>query len=397
MKKLVLRTIPLLILIPLTLQSCSSPEETDLKNSEPPFKGLPELEVTQIKDITDENASEFFFASNNFHHMAISNDGSFFVSNRGNKKIYHFNRDGEYLSSIGQEGRGPGEFQLWPKFDIATNNSLFTLDEQTGMVSRFSYQNGEWNLDSDFQLNKKESYSPENIFVTSQDKLLIEYHPSHSSLIANLNSNKEVTKAHSIYTSTGELIEENWLEVPFNQRMAFTMERGASVTMPFPYASKAITKVGQDDNIYLAWTKDFNLKIYDLGNSQIDSIKFGSANTPLTEELRQQALDSASLPYLGTGQAQEKFEQALFDRIPTTAPALSDMHIDRSSGDIIVQRFTFSDEPNWMLLDQSGNRVGVFRLDEDLKVFDYRDGRIIGSIDTDKGFPAVRVVELGVD
>lgn len=397
MEKIALRSFSILVITFFILQGCSSPDTEDTKYSGSPFSNLPEIEVMQIKDITDENATEFFFASNNFHHMVISDDGSFFVSNRGNKKIYHFNSDGEYLSSIGQEGRGPGEFQSWPKFDGARNNSIFTLDGQTGIVSRFSNQNDEWDLESDFQLNKKESYTPENIFSVGQNRLLIEYHPSHSSLIANLNSNKEVVKTHSIYTSKGELIQENWLEVPFNQRMAFTMERGASVTMPFPYASKAITKVGQDDDVYHAWTKNFNLGIYNLGHSLIDSIKFESANTPLTEEMRQQALDSASLPYLGTDQAQEKFEQALFDEIPITAPALTDMHVDRNSGDIIVQRYTFEGEPNWLLLDKSGNRIGVFHLDEELQVFDFRNRKIIGSINTNDSFPAVRMIELKVD
>lgn len=394
MIKLAFRTLPLLIIIIFVFQGCHSPEKQDHQDSASPFADVPEIEAIQIRDITDENATSFYFASNYFHHLSLAADGSFFVSNRGNKTIYQFNQNGEYLNSIGQEGPGPGEFQIWPTFDTSSEDTLYALDKNTSRVSRFILENGKWNLDADFELDKKDGVSPEGIFSADQDKLLIEYPPSHSTLIANANNNVENYKVHSIYTIDGELIKDNWLQTPYDEKMVYKMVQGASVTMPLPYASETITKVGQDAKVYHTWTRDFNLKIFKLGESLIDSISFKSNNTILTEELRQQALDSASLPYMGTDQEQEKFKKALFDEIPTTAPALSDMHVDRDSGNIIVRRFTFGDEPNWMLLNKSGDRVGVFRLDEKMEVFDFRNRKIIGTIKANNGFPAVRLIEL---
>lgn len=376
------------------MQSCHSPERKDSEDAVSPFSGIPEIEAVRAKDITDENATGFYFASNYFHHLSFSPDGSFFASNRGNKTIYQFNQDGKYVHSIGQEGRGPGEFQSWPTFDTSSKDTLYVLDDNTSRVSQFVFKNEKWNLSADFELNKKDGFSPVGIFSVDQDKLLIEYHPNHASLISNANTNGENYKIHNIYTINGKLIKENWLQTPFDEKMVYKMVQGASVTMPLPYAAKTITKVGQDAKIYHVWTRDFNLKIFNLGENLIDSISFKSNNAVLTEKLRLQALNSASLPYLGTNQAQEKFKQALFDEIPTTAPALSDMHVDRDSGNIIVRRFTFGDEPNWMLLSKSGDRIGVFRLDENLEVFDFRNGKIIGAIKANNGFPAVRLIEL---
>jgi len=47
-----------------------------------------------------------------------------------------------------------------------------------------------------------------------------------------------------------------------------------------------------------------------------------------------------------------------------------------------------------MLLNKSGNQIGVFYLDEDLDVSDFRNGKIIGTTNTNNGFPAIRLIEL---
>lgn len=377
------------------LQGCTSVENEDI--FENPFEGIPIIEVRDTFDITDEDAvgtGEFSFRSNFFHHMMIDNRGHFFVFNRGGESIYHFDENGEYLGSIGRSGQGPGEFQGWPVFDTASNDTLYTFNRANMIISRFVNNSGEWNYDYGFTLNSKEDYVPGKILQADQNHLIIEYIPNMSILMNKQDNFEQLTKSYDLLTTSGEIVKQNWLATQASERSVYKGQGGAGAVHMLPYGGRSFMKPGPDQSLYHLWSREFNVHIYNIDGNRTDSLSLPGINQKLSNELREAAVKETVRMNMGTQSEQQALEQQMLDEIPQSAPALKDFHVDRDTGFIIVRRFIFEEQSNWMLIDNEGSRVGAFHLDENLNVYDFRNGVILGSLNEDDSLPTIRVVKL---
>ncbi len=374
--------------------SCSSTEQHEVVN---PFDGVPEIEISEWLDINDEstpNSADFYFSSNYFHHMIIDNNGNYFVYNRGSEPIFYFDKNGEYITSVGRRGQGPGEFQSWPTFDTALSDTLYTLDRVARIVSRFVYRNEEWRYDDSFTLQDKEEYSPSKILQIDREHLIIEFTPDVSRLMNVSDNSSQASKKYNLLKISGETIKDNWLETPAHERSIYSSSAGARAIHLLPFGGRSIVKVGPHNHLYHLWTPEFSINIYDFDGKSLKKMTHPSFNYNLSDELRRKRVDEVVGVRMGSEREQQELLTQMFEETPTEAPALRDFHIDRDNGYIIVRRYIFKDQPNWMLLDNKGNRVGVFTLDENLTVFDFRNGKIIGALNNENELPTVRIVTL---
>lgn len=375
--------------------SCSSGENERVLGD--PFDGIPEIEISESLDINDQsatNSEDFFFSSNYFHHMIIDKEGNYLVYNRGSESIIHFNKYGKYITSISRRGQGPGEFQGWPTFDTVSSDTLYTLDEVARVVSRFVYQNKSWEYSDSFILQNKEQYSPATIVQIDSEHLIIEYSPDMSKLVNVSSNSSQVSKKYDLITTSGEIIKENWLETPAHERSIYTSSTGARAIHLIPFGGRSILKAGPNDQLYYLWSPEFAIHIYDIDGNKINILKQPSFNSPISDEVRHKRVNDIVGVRMGSEREQQELVAQLFEDTPSVAPALRDFHIDSDNGNKIVRRHIFKDQPNWMLLDHEGNRIGVFTLDENLTVFDFRNGKIIGALNIEDSLPTVRVLTL---
>ena len=362
-----------------------------------PFDGVPVIEISEPLDITDDTGSgsmPYYFSSNHFHHMMIDSRGHYFVYNRGSDPIYHFDENGNHIASIGKSGQGPGEFQFWPSFDTASSDTILALDRAAMVVSRFVYRNGGWGYDSGFTVQGKELYSPTKLFQIDRDYLIIKYSPDSSLLRDLSDGSPPVPKKLDLLNVSGELIQENWLTVPSNDRSVHIGSSGTMVTHLLPFGGRSIARVGPDQHIYHLWTTEFSIGIYGIEGTKLKELTHPNYHPTITDEMRRKSVDETVRVRMGSDREQQELLNQLYDEIPHTAPALRDFHVDRDTGYMLVRRYIFEEQPNWMLLDKDGNRIGVFSLDDNLNVFDFRNGKIIGAFIHEEGLPTVRIYSL---
>ena len=74
--------------------------------------------------------------------VAVNSKGDIYVADRRLNEIRKYNKDGEYLLSLGRKGQGPGEFQSVNIISVNSHDELIAFDNMLQRVSIFS-DNGE--------------------------------------------------------------------------------------------------------------------------------------------------------------------------------------------------------------------------------------------------------------
>lgn len=74
--------------------------------------------------------------------IVIDNYGHFLILSNRIKRILVYNNDGKFVTSIGREGRGPGEFMDPKAIDLNPNGDLYVLDKFE--VDIFNFKEGQY-------------------------------------------------------------------------------------------------------------------------------------------------------------------------------------------------------------------------------------------------------------
>ncbi len=94
--------------------------------------------------------------------IAVNSKGDFYVADRMLNEVRKFNKDGEYLFTIGRFGQGPGEFQSVHIVSVNNRNDLIVFDNGSRRISVFS-DSGEL-IETTKKLLENSWISPTKIF-----------------------------------------------------------------------------------------------------------------------------------------------------------------------------------------------------------------------------------------
>jgi hypothetical protein len=92
---------------------------SQIKNPDRPLRGKWDFQVKNEWEI--ENAGNDVFGD--IQNICSANDGRIYILDSKNFKIYIFNKEGEFISSFGRKGEGPGEIR-----NFRSGEQLFVVD-----------------------------------------------------------------------------------------------------------------------------------------------------------------------------------------------------------------------------------------------------------------------------
>ena len=110
---------------------------TVYKNPKAPMYEQPILTLAEDLCISEEESRpeyQFYEISS----IAVDREENIYVTDQGEKHIKVFNRDGDYLRTIGRPGQGPGEFGRPAKTFITENNELRIVDPSRRQVHSYT-------------------------------------------------------------------------------------------------------------------------------------------------------------------------------------------------------------------------------------------------------------------
>lgn len=86
--------------------------------------------------------------------LLIASDGTVLVADQQLSTIHQFDADGAYTGSIGQEGRGPGEFEAIGTLSFGLNDSLYVWDWNATRLSVFARDGATWTFTRSFIMKR---------------------------------------------------------------------------------------------------------------------------------------------------------------------------------------------------------------------------------------------------
>jgi hypothetical protein len=318
---------------------------------------LPQIETDHQLTITDTD--DLYFQQ--ITDIASDSEGRIYLVDQRALRIHLFDAAGEYLTSIGGEGAGPGEFQIITGAFVDSQDRLFVYDVQNNRNSIFRNSGGKWELDRVFATDGN-MYS----VVTADDS-------DNVILRSSIQERPEPGAfwyRHELATGNLDTGVKEEKEIIIRD-MGFLVNESMNMQI-IPFGRTTLLAPGPDGNIHVVWNEDVEIVTYNTELEPVDSLSVTVPNQPVRADERNRALDR-----LG-----ENFRSAGREHIPDTKPAVSDMLVDRR-GNFWLRTF---DSPVFLVLDSEGEPLGSFDLPEGLRIAHVDDNRLYAVKMGDQGY-----------
>ena len=101
-----------------------------IKNPRDPLYGEIEFDLEEDLSIGNEEDENYVFYRG--VGIEVDSDGNIFILDGGNYRIQKFDKDGNYLQTIGRKGQGPGEFQRPIGLYLDSKGNIYVMRRRSG-------------------------------------------------------------------------------------------------------------------------------------------------------------------------------------------------------------------------------------------------------------------------
>ena len=299
-----------------------------------------EIELNRVAEFGDTD--EIFIR--NISGIAVDDDGRLFMADSQEAKIHVYNKNGEYLKSMGRRGEGPGEFTATfnPRLQ---NDKLYVLDTQQQRVSVFDALNYQFIRNIPLGGGSMDiSGFPVGFEPLSDNRILATY----NSMVRD-GDRFIRTPMLKIMDAHGEELASDIVELTPGEMFMIQSETSIQI-MSLPFMRQSHRVLDGNENLLWGYTGRVHLKFVSLDGEYLRSIYYSRSNPPLNR--------SAMLANFEDEGVRESV-RAL--DIPETRPAFQAFRVDDENR-IWITLFTEDENENeiWVL-DESGEKLAEFR------------------------------------
>ena len=345
---------PFLLLFSLFLFiSCNSKKQTETPS-------LKELSFNK-ELLFDADNPEILIGA--FSGMAVDDQDHIYIADTKLQEIHKFSPEGNYLASIGREGKGPGEFDgLNPAIKIHSNR-LFVLQNNAREIDVFDTQSNQYintiNIDN-IKINENPIGSPRNIFPQGNENIIVSFVDPYFFKPKDDEAQKFVTLSE--VDLKGEFISEKLLQFPTpfptNNRLVFMEDNSINIFTADMYPDLKINSI--TGKIVIAKSDSLQFTEYDLTGSKISNFNTQNSLIPITDT----DLDSLS------SKRGDKIVKAINSTgKPSHWPAFEESIIDTDGRYWIKQHDPWSVTQPWLIIDRSRDTKWTVNLPSDIKLY----------------------------
>ncbi|MCP4724804.1 MAG: 6-bladed beta-propeller [bacterium] len=128
--------------------NCSSEPETytvenidgvrHVHNFAPKWGDEPEVELEFVRKIGGIDETDENFQFYRIRHLCFDGEGNRYLLDAGNFRIQKFDKDWNFITTIGSEGQGPGEFERPHYMDLDNKGNIYVYDTNNRKMDKFT-------------------------------------------------------------------------------------------------------------------------------------------------------------------------------------------------------------------------------------------------------------------
>jgi len=307
-----------------------------------------------VRDQTYSDTGEIFIGW--IKNIVVDNGGRVYIADgeRGRSAIYVYTPDGRYLTTIGNFGKGPGEFESIGNMKIR-NNHLYIYGQWQRKISVFSLDNFTHSHDvllkRDSVKNEKEladQIPAGDLFIRNDGSFLMSFK-------SKIRSNHDRKILYYRLNKNGMILPFKILEL--KRYHYFTSQKsiseGGVIAFDMPFSRSSLMAVADNGIIYTAWTENFLIRQYDNNGIYQRAFYYPYQNSPLV------ASDLQIRSGMKIGQERKKVLSKA--DLPDSWPALHAMLTDDQNRLWIATITKDKNNYQWWVLSENGKLLGRFR------------------------------------
>src|SRR5690625_3212281 len=343
-------------------------------------------EIDLKPDITYSDTAKLFMGPL-IRDLAVTSVGDVCILDYAQKKVHIFNSSGEYIESIGREGRGPGEFQFTTSVEVR-NNEIHVLDLLQSKISVFSLKTFKHEKDTDISIKDSKpdwlvraqqyglTYRPTDFYTLSNGNYLIVF--SDNGVVSSSNLSQRTYEISFFNTEKNKYIHHNvWSSKWTGQDLVH--EVGKRILFKVPY--KRSTQYDYANGLLVSnWTENNLFKFYDIIINYKISYYYLSIPIVLKKEDVVSYYDKAS---------DETIVAIRNVTLPDNWPAVRSVVLDNKQR-LWVSTFTDNIEQyEWSIFAKSGKLLAKFHWPAHMKLFKVKDNYAYALKRLSNGLPEV--------
>ncbi|GAA5521071.1 6-bladed beta-propeller [Aliifodinibius salicampi] len=279
------RDISLIIALFIMVMGCSNQSEKQVPDHIKKLDNLTVNSIPQNPDTVTLVQDQVFGSTNttvvgNMVDVAVDTNGKVYIADGDQNIIHSYQQDGSYLTSLGKEGDGPGEFRNIGNINIVSDQ-LYAHARQSQIINIYSLLSQEYMAQIDLNpRNWKNIEDPAGVnsvstfYPLSDDRFLVAINEFK-------NPENQFLKYYWI-NSDGKMISEKLLE---QKKAAPTRIKGQTpIVFTLPFAIKPLLAFSSEGNLYSARTDEFLIKLHDRAGDYQEAFYYPYERSPLNKE-----------------------------------------------------------------------------------------------------------------
>ena len=305
--------------------------------------------------------------------VASDSEGNVYVADWMHPAVYVVS-DGGGLSEIGGKGKGPGEFISIRNVFVGEGDSLFVYDNEVDRISLFSP--GDRSFAGSLRIETGDKYSPSSLIgVVSKGYVVSYVHVLDDGVDNQAN---RVRIVHLVDRITGASSTTSPITRIKNLGVLVHSSRdGSHAMISNPFYVTPRMYVSTQGKMYFSRGDRRVIAVHDESGKFLDTLRWDQDLIPTNSKASRNKVNEYS----------RRWRRVMREvGLPDFKPAVQNFVVD-DRGYIWIQLSALEEAStvDWIVLDETGNRVGSLKLPAKLRLMDIRRGKAYGVLSADDG------------
>lgn len=309
--------------------------------------------------------------------VAVTTDAKsqLFIADGDLLSIHVFDSNGNYQTSVGRSGEGPGEFRSLIDINVR-GQTLYALDRNLNRITQFDTESLEVlktiGLSGATNRTGMQARSmPEIFFALPNDRVLLSFSMYAGNTGRMFFQPVDILNAEGLYEGAGEI------KIPVRQSVMRETGGKIGVMVP-PYGRKGTLAASKSGQIYTNWSENLLIKKYDDRGNYIQSLYANLDGPPLSRRSLSERYNDTFMEYISG------------ETLPDTWPVVRTFMIDDQERLWISLYSSDLDEAEWIVVQQNGTVLSKLILPSSNTIEKISGDEIYISEEDDEGFDVVK-------